>query len=258
MPSEPGVVRARHERLTVAAAALATLAVIAGPQVGGALAGRIVVDEPRSYARDSLSEPARRALDGLPSAYQVGSTVVVPAGADPDIAPGDLLDQDLVVGDLVPLGVDGLTPYAEARPGRLPAWLGDLSAEDEVYAAMGPLVVGCLDDGGEACSLGLFVRDFQEYTVFQRRLGSRAFLGAGTGAETLTVDVVGGQLVIGGMPEPADVAVEVETRDGSTVAGSTSTSVAPGRTIWWAKVDDDPVVLTAYEDERLLSRVTWQ
>lgn len=260
MQPEPGVVHARHERLTVAAAAIATLAVIAGPQVGGALAGRLVVDEARSYARDSLTVRARRALDGLPGAYQVGTSVVVPAAADPAVPPGDLIDVDQAVGELVPLGVDGLEPYVDVRAGRLPAWLEQLSDDEHVYAAMGPLVAGCLVEAGtDTCALGLFVRDFQEYTVLKRRLGSRAFLNPGSGPETFRVDVVGGQLVIGGMPGGSDrLEVRIETRAGDTVPGTTNVDVAPGNTIWWAKVEADPVELTVRDDERLVSRVTWR
>ena len=59
-----------HQRLTVAAAAALTLAVVAGPEIAtgiGALPRATSRDDPRA----ELTDLGRRALDGLPFAYQL-------------------------------------------------------------------------------------------------------------------------------------------------------------------------------------------
>ena len=108
-----------HQRLTVAAAAALTLAVVAGPEIAtgiGALPRVTSHDDPRA----ELTDLGRRALDGLPFAYQLDRDVVVPAETDPTVSWLTPVPRERIEGFAIPLGVRGLAPYDAdvlGRPG---------------------------------------------------------------------------------------------------------------------------------------------
>lgn len=257
-PTDPGLRRAdrdpRHERLVVAAAVVATLAVLAGPLLIG-FVGRFGPVEDELL----LTPPAQRVLDELPGAFETDGVVVVPAGTDPALAWFEEVPADRVDGAVIELGVHGLADYGYL-PLRdsAPAWLGSIASTDGVYSDSGPLSFACTRFvGAEECT----------GTLMMQREGRRFVFRSGIGLDELAeqprvfraLDVSGpAQLVVGVAP-PGTAWVEVwlagEAHQRVTAHLSDPGAVA-GATLWWTTVASAVDGVTFLDpEERVLDEV---
>jgi hypothetical protein len=256
----PPAPRPAHQRLTVLAAAVSVLLVLAVPAVVGTLLGLVA---PVDHTGEPQLTQRAEAVAELPGANVIGDQVIVTLTPEMN-APVMRLSQQVLpedsAGELVPLGVSGLLPMnqyvAPAGTGPLVAglWPGD-----QVFSNLGPLVVGCLltaADPPDACTPTLLTEHHTGYFRYPGTWGSASFLEDGTAMEADVYDVVGGQVVVGGAPGTDIDRVEVRTIDGARVSAFTTTSASPGDVIWWAASPRRPVAATAYDAKgRVLEKV---
>lgn len=241
-----------HQRLTVAAAAALTLAVVAGPEIAtgiGALPRATSRDDPRA----ELTDLGRRALDGLPFAYQLDRDVVVPAETDPTVSWLTPVPRERIEGFAIPLGVRGLAPYGYLGSSDLtPGWAREIDQDDRVLADVGPLSFACTRWPGEdECSAALLIEHGEEYFYLRSGLGSETFLDEGAPMEVFVFDALDGpyraQLVLGGLDGTRTEKVVLTMETGAEVVAWTSRDVAiAGETIWWALVPRPVLTATAY------------
>ena len=241
-----------HQRLTVAAAAALTLAVVAGPEIAtgiGALPRVTTHDDPRA----ELTDLGRRALDGLPFAYQLDRDVVVPAETDPTVSWLTPVPRERIEGFAIPLGVRGLAPYGYLGSSDLaPGWAREIDQDDRVLSDVGPLSFACTRWPGEdECSAALLIEHGEEYFYLRSGLGSETFLDEGAPMEVFVFDALDGphraQLVLGGLDGTVTERVVLTMETGAEVVAWTSSDVAVAdETIWWALVPRPVLTATAY------------
>lgn len=243
-----------HERLTVAAAAVAVLAVLMVPPVAAWLVDLVApVDR---FPMFELTDRAQRAAE-LPGANVLGDSVIVfvtPEMHVPALRASQRVLPSESAGMLVPLGVSGLLPMNPyLGPAGAEAVTSGLWPGDRVFSDLGPLVVGCLptaDDPPGDCTATLLIQHATGYYRYPRSLGSNEFLDRGTPMEAQIYDVLGGQVVIGGLPGTAADRVVVTMDDGTSLTAFTTTSPSPGDVVWWAVTTDPdaaPAEATAYD-----------
>ncbi len=250
------LVEASHswrERVTIAAAAAATLAVIAGPPLAASISGAHGFGENDPPA-STLTERAEKALAELPFAYRLGESVIVPAATDFSVNWSGTVVRERIVGQAIPLGFRGVTDYGYLSSSALaPDWTAELTAEDRVLADVGPLTFACTRwPGVEGCEASLLMQHEGEYYFFRSGIGSADFLEEGAPMEMFTFDVLGPngtrQLVLGGLGGTETKEVQLTLRDGSTVAAWASRGVAvEGATIWWTSVSSPVESVSAYD-----------
>ncbi|MGH3370171.1 MAG: hypothetical protein ACRDPR_09220 [Nocardioidaceae bacterium] len=232
--------RARHRRRVELFAVLATLAIITGPLVAGAigLVGRLApVDE------ESLLTPnAQRALEELDGAFARGGLVVVPADLDPDVVWSGPVGLDRVDGTLVDLAVHGLAAYGYLPSrGVAPAWTSRIDKDDRVFHDVGPLFWACARwPGASRCTGTLLMEHADEYYILRSGLdpsrdpaGMLSFSVLDGGAPT--------DLVLGAAPPGArSVTVTLSGAERLRVVNGrvTAPRAAGGTTLWWASVSD--------------------
>ena len=260
MQLAPPVPRPAHQRLTVLAAAVSVLLVLAVPAVVGTLLGLVA---PVGRTGEPQLTQRAEAVAELPGANVIGDQVIVtltPEMNAPVMRPSQRVLPADSAGQLVPLGVSGLLPMNEyvapAGTGQLVAglWPGD-----QVFSNLGPLVVGCLPtaaDPPDACTPTLLTEHHTGYFRYPGAWGSASFLEDGTAMEAEVYDVVGGQVVLGGAPGTDVDRVVVRTVDGDRVTAFTTTSASPGDVIWWAASPRRPVEATVFDARgRVLERI---
>lgn len=169
----------------------------------------------------------------------------------PVMRPSQLVAPDEPVGQLVPLGVSALLPMdPQLAPAGTRGLMSGLRPADKVFANLGPLVVSCLVAPGDAtgsCTPTLLTRHATGYYRFPRAWGSVTFLDDGSPMHAELFDVLGGRLVVGGLPGTSAARVLVTLTDGSQVTAFTTDSASPGDTVWWASLQDRAVSATAYD-----------
>lgn len=243
-----------HERLTVAAAAVAVLAVLLVPPAVAWVVDLVApVDR---FPAFELTDRAKRVAE-LPAANVLGDSVIVfvtPEMQVPALRPSQRVLPSESAGQLVPLGVSGLLPMNPyLGPGDAEHVTSGLWPGDRVFADLGPLVVGCLpgpDDPRGECTATLLVQHATGYYRYPRTLGSHTFLDRGSPMEADIYEVLGGQVVIGGLPGTAADKVVVTMDNGNTLTAFTTPSASPGDVIWWAATTDPdaaPAQATAYD-----------
>jgi hypothetical protein len=248
----------RRDRGVVAAAVAATLLVIAGPMLAAAWNGGgpgVPIEEP------PLPESAQRVLAELPDSFQAGGMVVVPAASDPYFAWPGGVGSDRVDGEVVGLGVRGLTEYgALPSAGATPGWLLSLSPADNVYSDVGPLSFACVRwPGADRCTGALLAEHDGDHHIL------RAGIGSPTSLELVTRTMgfgSGGRrdVWLGWMPpDAASVWVTVvghqTIRD---IPGRTSGPAAvSGQAVWWV-TSPDAVSAVSFRDVRghVVERIT--
>lgn len=228
--------RSPHQRLVVAAAAVATTAVIAGPALtlGPRPAGRSVpVDD-----GPVLTAAARRVLEHVPGAFETGGDVVVPAVGSPYILWTGALSPDLVVGPVIALGVRGLAePGYLPSGGKAPAWLQRIGTEDQVYDDVGELSFACTRWPGVArCTGTLLMKHAGQRYIF------RSGLHLAPSPDKLTTfpvldDGLPRDLVIGAAPKAAArVKVSLAGQHHELQARTSAPGAVRGTTLWWVPV----------------------
>lgn len=260
MQLAPPVPRPAHQRLTVLAAAVSVLLVLAVPAVVGTLLG-LVAPVDRTGDRE-LTQRAE-AVAELPGANVIGDQVIVtltPEMHAPVMRASQRVLPEDSAGQLVPLGVSGLLPMNQyVAPAGTEQLVAGLWPGDQVFSNLGPLVVGCLPttaDPPGACTPTLLTQHHTGYFRYPGAWGSAAFLEDGTAMEAEVYDVVGGQVVLGGAPGTDVERVVVRTIDGDRVTAFTTTSASPGDVIWWAASPRRPVQATVFDAKgRVLERI---
>ena len=239
-PAAPVAERPGHPRLTVLAAALSVLGVLALP---GVVAGLVDVAVPDGGYQvvpeltDDAQEVVRRT-----GADVLGRTVIVPVRPGtgvPALSPSAIVPVSEAVGGLVDLDVRGLVamrtdvapPSIDDLAGRLVPWV------DRVYADVGPLAIGCLGDDEGGCSLSLLMHAGDDYYRFPGQAPARFYAGD-TQMEARTYEVLGGYLTVGRMPQTLatdDVGqVIVSLADHTIVPAQLSREISPGEVVWWS------------------------
>jgi hypothetical protein len=236
----PAVERTGHPRLTVLAAALSVLGVLALPGVVAGLADLAVPDRGFpvvSELTDDAQEVVRRT-----GADVIGHTVIVPVRPGtgvPALSPSAVVPASAAAGPLIDLDVRGLVPM---RADVAPPSIDDIAVRlvpwvDRVYADVGSLSIGCLTADDGTCSMGLLVHAGDSYYEFPGQAPARFYTGD-TQMEARTYEVLGGYLVVGRMPPSIDGSdvgqVIVSLSDHSIVPAQLSHEVAPGEVVWWS------------------------
>lgn len=245
-----GVDEPRHDRLVVAAAAAATLAVIAAPALAGLFSNVGVVGP--EHPEDVLTDMGRVVLEEAPHAYQVGDVVVIPAQLDQGIAWAGAVSPDRIAGAAVPLGVRGLTSYRYLPASALaPAWAFSLEPSDRVMADVGTVFFGCIRfDLMQDCSPSLLMQHEGAFYMLRAGLGSADLVVPGAPLEAFSfpalVHAELGTLVLGAFDRHPGARVMVEFEDGEILEAWTSESVVPGATAWWIGATEPVRRVTAY------------
>lgn len=238
--------RERHQRLVIAAAVVATLAVIAGPMLAGALG---LHGRPAPF--DALTPDARRVLKELPGAFETAGLVVVPAATDPNLLWTGPISPDQVDDPVVSLGVDGLAEHGDMHlQETAPAWLRQVGAEDLVFEDVGNLSFACTRwPGAQTCSGTLLMEHLGERYILRSGLGLPRSPGEVSSFQVLD-DGLPSELVLGGAP-PEVRSVEVTMVGGGRVlaARTTAPGAVGGTTLWWASVPA-PVAVVTFLDAR--------
>jgi hypothetical protein len=257
VPASPE--RTRRDRSVILAAVAATLLVITGPMLGAAWNGSgpgVPIEEP------PLPEAAQRVLAEMPDSFQAGAMVVVPALTDPYIVwPGDSIGPDRVDGEVVSLGVRGLTEY-----GRLPStsgtpgWLSSLSPADNVYSDVGPLSFACVRwPGSDRCTGALLAEQHGSHHIVRAGIGSPTSvepvtqtMGFGSGGRR---DVWLGWMPTGVATVWVTVVGHQSIRD--VPARTSEPAAVAGRAVWWV-ASPDPVSAVSFRDAQgtVVQRIT--
>jgi hypothetical protein len=238
----------RRDRGVVAAAVAATLLVIAGPMLAAGLndgGPGVPIEEP------PLPESAQRVLAELPDSFQAGGMVVVPAVSDPYVVWPGAIGNDRVDGEVVSLGVRGLTEYGVLpSAGATPVWLSSLTPADSVFSDVGPLSFACVRwPGAERCTGALLIEHNGDQHILRAGIGSPNSLepvtrtmGFGSGGRR---DVWLGWLPPGAATAWVTVVGHQSIRD---VPGRTSVPGAVGgQTVWWV-ASPDAVSAVSFRD----------
>lgn len=228
-------------------------------------------------APDQLSDLAARVLDEVPGAIQVSAGQVVIPGPDIGQRMDVKVDADLLAGAPVPLEAHTYTGVTAYPAKAFPAWLYDevLRIEQEELGdedgypvgstEMGILVetgnaeLACMrpraSDGenmpGDRCFPTL-VSEADGARTFQWGMGSDDFLEPGAEMELFTSDDYSAgspsTVWIGGLDGTAVERVVFDLADGSTVDASVLPgTLVPGDTMFWANVEGEPTMVTAYD-----------
>jgi hypothetical protein len=239
---EPPVGRGPNRRVVVAAAVLATLAVILGPLAGAGLGS---LSGPGVDRDSSLTPVARQVLRETDGAYAVQGMVVVP----PTVGTvwTNSVPRERVDGQVVQLGVQGL-----ARPAYLPyestapAWLSTVRDDDQVFVDVGALAFACTRwPGASGCTGSLLMTHNDEQFIFRAGLGLetpeevQTFSALETGLPTT--------LALGTMPEGAvSATVSLEGRGWSDrfLASMSEPGGVGGATLWWVSAPADVRLVT--------------
>lgn len=260
MQLAPPVPRPAHQRLTVLAAAVSVLLVLAVPAVVGTLLGLVA---PIDHIGEPQLTQRAEAVAELPGANVIGDEVVLtltPEMHAPVMRPSQRVLPGDSAGQLVSLGVSGMLPMNQyVAPAGTERLVAGLWPGDRVFSNLGPLVVGCLPtaaDPPDACTPTLLTQHPTGYFRYPGAWGSASFLEDGSAMEAEVYGVVGGQVVVGGAPGTDVDRVVVRTIDGARVNAFTTTSASPGDVIWWAASPRRPVQATAYDARgRVLERL---
>jgi hypothetical protein len=111
-------------------------------------------------------------------------------------------------------------------------------------------------DRAPDCTPVLLTRHATGYYRFPGSWGTSDFLEPGSPMHAQAFGVLGGRLVVGGLPGSDTALVEVLVRGGNVVTAFTTPSASPGDTIWWAVTTEPAVRATAYDAEgAVLARV---
>lgn len=227
---------------------------------------------------DQLSDLAKRVLDEVPGALQVSAGQVVIPGPDLGREMDSKIDPDLLAVAPVPLEAHtyiGVTAYPAKA---FPAWLYDevqrieqeeLGDEETGYPVgsteMGILVetgnaeLACLrprasageNMPGDRCFPTLVSEADGERTL-RWSMGTEDFLEPGEEMELFTSDDYShGSLStvwMGGLDGTEVERVVFDLADGSTVDASVLPgTLVPGDTMFWANVEGEPTMVTAYD-----------
>lgn len=228
---ESSVERGSNRRAVVAAAVLATLAVILGPLVA---AGLGAVGGPGEDRSSTLTPVARHVLAETFGAYTTDGLVVVPTAIGTvwtNAVPAERVD-----GKVVDLGVRGL-----ARPGYLsydgtaPAWLSEVQDEDRVFIDVGELAFACTRfPGASGCTGSLLMQHAGQHFIFRAGLA----LDSPEEVHTFPVLEMGlpTNLALGVMPDGAvSATASVEGRGWSNrfLVSTSEPGAVDGATLWW-------------------------
>jgi hypothetical protein len=248
----------RRDRAVIAAAVAATLLVIAGPMLATAWndgGPGVLIEEP------PLPESAQRVLAELPDSFQAGGMVVVPAATDPYVVWPGGIGPDRVDGEVVGLGVRGLTEYGLLpSSGSTPEWLRGLGPTDNVYSDVGLLSFACVRwPGADRCTGALLVEHGGNHHILRAGIGSPTSLepvtrtmGFGSGGRR---DVWLGWLPPGAATAWVTVVGHQSIRD---VPGRTSGPAAVGgQAVWWV-ASPDAVSAVSFRDSQgnVVERIT--
>lgn len=247
-----------RQRLVVVAAVVATLAIIAGPGIVAALglvSGLVPgIDEP------PLTENAQRVLDEVPSAYETGGMVVVPAVNDPNVVWIGAIGAEGIDGAVVDLDVSGLVPYGSLPTRGTPTdWMSELTPEDRVFSDVGSLHFACTPSlAADTCHGAVLVQHLGRWHVYKAGLGA-----PGSAAAVTKISVLGSggeaDVWLGWMPPRASTVW-------ATVVGNQYIRDVPARTsepgrvggasMWWVR-STEPVSAVTFRDHRgrVLDRV---
>jgi hypothetical protein len=247
-----------RERLVVVAAVVATLAVIAGPGIVAALG--LVSGIAPGIVEPPLTTNAQRVLDEVPSAYETGGMVVVPAVNDPNVVWIGAVTDDGIDGAVVDLGVNGLVAYGSLpRRGTPPAWMSELTPEDAVFSDVGSLYFACTPSlAADSCHGSVLVLHQGRWHVWKAGLGKPGSTGQVT---RLGVLGSGGDadVWLGWMPPRAatvwaTVVGNQYIRD--VPARATEQGAVGGGAMWWVR-SSEPVSAVTFRDRRgrVLDRV---
>lgn len=247
-----------RERLVVVAAVLATLAVIAGPGLVAALG--LVGDVVPGIVEPPLTKNAQRVLREVPSAYETGGRVVVPAVNDPNVVWIGAITDASIDGAVVELGVSGLVGYGSLPTrGEPPGWMSGLTPEDAVFSDVGPLYFACTPSlAADTCHGSVLVEHLGRWIVWKAGLGR-----PGSAASVTRVSVLGNgdaDVFLGWMP-PGAVTAWATVVGNQYIRDVPSSTSQPGSvgggTIWWVR-SSEPVSAVTFRDRRgqVVDRVT--
>lgn len=220
-----------RQRLVVVSAVIATLAVIAGPLVAGALGGGLT-----RGGGSALTPMAEQVLESVPGSYQTEDMVVVPSSVNLGTAWANDVAPDAVDGDVVELDVRGLADLDYLpTTGEAPDWVSEVSAEDRVLMDVGNLSFACTRwAGADACTGALLMEHEGEKYLFHSGLG---VVGSPDEVRSFRVLDLGRPttLALGVLPFGATSAVvKFRVGGGTGVPARTSAPGAVGgATLWW-------------------------
>jgi len=239
-------------RVTAAAAALATLTIIAVSAMLGATGPSTGPGPGPDQPRVILSELARHALSTLP-AYQLGENVIVFGNVDRHIAWTDPVPLRAIEGHAVPLQGGALADYSSLPLRRSPSWIHQLTPADHVYAELGPLFLACVvETAGQPCAPVVLTYHDTRYFLFDSDLGPSR-VPAGT-MQVFAFDSVNGtersQLLVGRVGGTAVSKVRVTRDDGLIIPAATSAGIAvPDESVWTVQVPGTARQATAYTSD---------
>lgn len=237
----------RHDRTVVAMTVLAVLLAVGGPTLAARWEGGLPHGP---VERVDLTDNARRVLAEVPGAYEDAGVVVVPAATDPYVAWTGSVTEDRIVGEVVELGVRGITRYGSLPPVAAPDWLFDVGVVDAVISDVGDLSFACVQPIGETdCSGTLLTRHIGQWFAFGKGLGAPGESGTSlrlTGlGEDGFVELLLGWLPSGAVAASADLVVDGAPDVPARTAAAGSVS---GPALWWL-VSPDAVGEVVFLDE---------
>lgn len=236
--------RPRHDRLAVALTVLAVLLVVGLPSALASWDGRLPEGPVEQVV---LTDNARRVLTEVPGAYEDHGLVVVPAATDPYVAWTGVVGAERITGEVVDLGVDGITPYGKLPPVAAPDWLFDVGAIDAVVSDVGELSFACVrPPEAEGCRGTLLAQNIGQRFAFGREIGPPGSSEVLRFSGLLPAGLV--TVVLGWLP-PGAVSVSAEGygRRGDEVAVRTAPTGRSGTGVWWL-VSEDPVTTLIFRD----------
>jgi hypothetical protein len=257
-----GVDHMWHDRLVIAAAAAATLAVIAAPALAGLVSG-VGLSDPHD-PDEALTDMGRLVLEEAEHAYRIDDTVIVSAVTDSSIIWADDIPDERIVGNPVPLGVRGLADYGNLpTSSQAPVWARAVDATDRVMADVGTVFFACTRFYHvRDCAPSLLMQHEGELYTLVAGIGSADFLRPGAPMEAFTQPVLVhaemGMLVIGAIRQPYESRVVVEFDDGEKVDAWTTRTTLPEATVWWTASSKPVHKVTAYgADQEVIDAVTF-
>lgn len=243
-----------REHLTMAAAAVATMAVMLGSAIISSDGGLRTRISPPDLPAPLVTARALYALETLPHAYQAGDSVIVPTAEDANLDWVGALSSDRIVGHPVPTYAHGLASYADFPTStEAPGWIGELRHGDRVFADVGPLWLACTTwPGQDDCSASLLMRNQGDFYMYRSGVGPAHFLDDEAPMEILTFSSIEwGQprrLLVGGLGGTDTEDVSLVLEDGSLVPARVSVDeVIAGETMWWTTVSLPVESVTAYD-----------